>query len=360
MLLRLEVIFLLKVALLVSSTPIKRSDSTVTKYDPPGSNSASGAQCQGYYFPVTVGSATMQLWGQLCANDVNNLGKQPVQVLVHGGSYNHIYYDWPYQPERYNYVRNMTAQGFTTLNLDRLGDGYSDHPPATELNFDLAASNLHQVVGYLRDGSLGSQYKTVVANGYSMGGLTAQVEASQNQDLDAILVHAVGHGALTPRSITRLTTSLTYPALLDDKFSGQSYALDPAYLTNEPGQRGIFYGPTGTYDPTQLVYEEEYRDLVSATELADITLKSYTDLTKNITIPTLWTIGQYDKIWCGTTDDCNTDPETANEPSFYQPGVFTGAVIQDTGHGVLLGYGGQEYMARVAEFLTSLGIIGVV
>jgi hypothetical protein len=35
----------------------------------------------------------------------------------------------------------MTQRGFITLNLDRLGYGFSDHPPSVTLNFDVTAFN---------------------------------------------------------------------------------------------------------------------------------------------------------------------------------------------------------------------------
>ncbi|GAA4758346.1 alpha/beta hydrolase [Actinomycetospora chibensis] len=349
-------VFLALLAGLLVIPPASAAD-TVTPSNPPGSESASGAQCQGYFFPVEVNNKTYKVWGQLCTDDPATLAEQPIQVLIHGGTYNHAYFDWSYQPDRYNYVRYMTQRGFATLNLDRLGYGYSDHPPAVSLNFDVAANTLHQVVQHLRNGSVGTRFTKVVANGYSMGGLTAQVAAARYRDLDAIAVHAVGHGLLTPRSTARLGT-LVQPALLDPKFRGQPYALDPGYLTSIPGQRTLFFGPPGTYDEAQLPVEERTKDIVGATELADITLKSYTDLTRNITVPVLWSPGRFDKIWCGTTDDCNTDPMTANEPNFYRPGVFTKYIVQNTGHGTLLGYGGQDYMANIVRWLDAHGIRG--
>ncbi|GAA1025498.1 MULTISPECIES: alpha/beta hydrolase [Amycolatopsis] len=328
--------------------------------DLPGVSSASGAQCRNYFFPVTEpgSSAVLKEFGQLCTSDPALLGKQPVQILIHGGTYDHTYYDWPYQPDRYNYVRYMTQRGFTTLNLDRIGYGHSDHPLGASMNFDVAANTTHQIVQYLRQGGLGTQFGTVTLNGYSMGGLTSQVEAGTFHDVDALMVHAVGHGLLTPASTARLG-SFAYPALLDPKFSGRPWAVDPAYLTSIPGRRTIFYGPASTFDPQQLTVEDATKDTMSATELADITLRTYTDQTKNITAPILWSPGQYDKIWCGTTDDCDTDPMSANESGYYRPGVFTKYIVQNTGHATLLGYGGADYLNEIVGWLGAHGIHGV-
>lgn len=323
--------------------------------------SASGAQCRDYFFPVTLsagGGPVYKVWGQLCTKDPSKLGNQPVQVLIHGGAYDHTYFDWPHQPNRYNYVRYMTDRGFTVLNFDRLGYGYSDHPPAATLNFDVAALNVHQIIQYLRNGSLGRKFPTIVTNGFSMGGLAAQVEAARYHDVNAVTTHAVGHHFGEHRSLLRLAT-VAYPALLDPKFRGQAWALDPNYLTTVPGRRVILYGPPGTYDPAQLSYEEKHKDVVSTTELVDIALKSYTDLTKRIDVPILWTLGEYDKLWCGSTDNCYTDPETANEESHYKPGVFSKYIVPDTGHSVLLGDGGVRYNAKVVSWLKAHGIRGV-
>jgi hypothetical protein len=113
----------------------------------------SGAACQNYYFPVydsPGGTTVYKVFGQLCTSDPQKLGRQPAQILVNGGKYNHAYCDCPYDPERYSYVRYATERGCTTLNIDRLAYGLSDHPSASTLNFDVAGYVTHQLVGYLR------------------------------------------------------------------------------------------------------------------------------------------------------------------------------------------------------------------
>lgn len=44
-----------------------------------------------------------------------------LQVLVHGASYDTSYWDFPFQPDNYIYVRFAAAQGYPTLNMARLG-----------------------------------------------------------------------------------------------------------------------------------------------------------------------------------------------------------------------------------------------
>lgn len=44
-----------------------------------------------------------------------------LQVLVHGATYNIKYNDPEFEPDTYSYVHRAAAQGYPTLNMDRLG-----------------------------------------------------------------------------------------------------------------------------------------------------------------------------------------------------------------------------------------------
>jgi pimeloyl-ACP methyl ester carboxylesterase len=327
--------------------------------DLPNVTSPSGAACLNYYFPVydNPGEATVhKVFGQLCTMDPKKLGQQPVQILINGGTYNHTYWDWPYDPDRYSYVRYATERGFTTLNIDRLGYGLSDHPHASTLNFDVAGYVTHQLVEYLRRGALGRRFKTIVLNGYSMGGLTANVEAATYNDVNAVVTHAVGHGLITPAATPRLASAF-HAAELDPKFDTDPWTL--GYQTTIPRQRALFYGPLGTYDPENLVYEESLKDTLSEAELIEIATRSYEpNITKRIKVPVLFALGRYDKIWCATTDDCTTDPEAKNEHNYYRPGVFTEYIVPDAGHAVVTSYGGRLFFAKTIDWLAQYGING--
>jgi len=71
-----------------------------------------------------------RLVGQVCypttGNDAVN---GAVQVLVSGTAYGRSYWDFPYQPDTYSYVRAAARAGFTTFNFDRIGN-WPEHPPA--------------------------------------------------------------------------------------------------------------------------------------------------------------------------------------------------------------------------------------
>ena len=61
----------------------------------------------------------------------NSSRSQTLLLLAHGATYNSIYWDFPFKPNNYSFVRFMAAQGYPTLLVDRLGmltfnflDGY--------------------------------------------------------------------------------------------------------------------------------------------------------------------------------------------------------------------------------------------
>ena len=91
---------------------------------PTGAGAAPG--CQALRVPVAVdGVPGARLYGELCRPTGQ---ARAVQLLVHGASYNHLYWNWPLDPARYSYVRRALAAGYATFNVDRLGAGASTRP----------------------------------------------------------------------------------------------------------------------------------------------------------------------------------------------------------------------------------------
>jgi hypothetical protein len=112
-----------------------------------------GLRCADVTFPVTLapGDTTVyNVFGVLCAR--GSLHDKTIQIALHGATYSHLYWDWPYQPTLYSYVRIATEAGYALLNIDRIGIGRSDHPPAEKVTIDSNAYVVHQIVQALRDG----------------------------------------------------------------------------------------------------------------------------------------------------------------------------------------------------------------
>ncbi|HSG40212.1 MAG TPA: alpha/beta hydrolase, partial [Thermoanaerobaculia bacterium] len=92
---------------------------------------AGGFRCEELSLPVTLSpsdATVYNVFGVLCSRGA--IENKTFQITLHGITYSHLYWDFPFQPETYSYVRRATAAGYAVLNLDRIGIGQSDHPPA--------------------------------------------------------------------------------------------------------------------------------------------------------------------------------------------------------------------------------------
>src|SRR5690348_11149671 len=64
------------------------------------------AHCRDVTVPVALAEgqpARYQVWGRLCLPGGHRTAT--VEVLIHGLNYSHLYWDFPFEPDRYSYVR---------------------------------------------------------------------------------------------------------------------------------------------------------------------------------------------------------------------------------------------------------------
>ena len=172
--------------------------------------------CSDHTLPVRIadpGPADQTMWGQLCYRG----SREPatVQLLVHGATYNHLYWNFPYGGGYYSYVEAATAAGYATFDIDRIGDGYSSHPPSAELDLTAGAVALHDAVTALRAGTVnGHPFQHVIMVGHSLGSVEAWIEAASYHDVNAVIIRApsmrstptcslLPRQMCTPRSTTR-------------------------------------------------------------------------------------------------------------------------------------------------------------
>jgi len=342
--------------------------------------SPSGASCQGYRFTVrqSPSGGPHQVYGELCTRG-EVTPDTPVQVLLHGGAYDHSYWDWPYKPEKYSYVRHATQAGFATLNLDRLGYGRSDRPDPERLDFEAGGYVVHQVVRYLRDGALGPRFRTVVLNGHSMGGLVAE-RAAAHGGVDAVIISGIapdaggdaeddedeadggrpgggsGGGAEGDRYYP------FHPATQDPKFAGAPWA--KGYFTTRPGTRPEIFLAKGTYEKAMATYEESLKDTLTAAELRAVrggpddegdpgeraeparpTAESTAESAAP-KVPTLYALGRTDLIACARTRDCAAIP-----------GLRDAAyLVPRSGHSINLSKGAPDFYRHTISWLAGQGI----
>ena len=281
--------------------------------------------------------ATYEVSGQLCYQSRS----QTVQVLVSGATYSHTYWDFPLHPQQYSYVRAMARAGFATFNLDRIGIGESDHPPADQVTIQANAFVIHQIVQALRDGRLGS-FPQVVLVGHSLGSGIALNEAAHYGDVNGLILtgflHAFGPGfAQLP--------AILYPAQNDPRFAGRD--IPAGYLTSLPGQRPAFYF-TPAADPNVIALDELTKETITIGEVNTFPpLVPSPDDAKNIHVPVLYVIGQQDNIFC-TPPQC---PEAQAESGFFPPDTPVDVkVLPYTGHSLNLHRSAPAVFATVLDW----------
>ncbi len=302
---------------------------------------------------VAHGPAHFQVHGRLCLPSSGQT--RTVQLLVPGGAYDHSYWDFPYRPERYSYVRAMAESGKATFTIDPIGSGRSSLPLGASVTLSAVARTVHQLIRDLRGGAIGDRsFRKVVLEGHSVGSAVAWVEAATYRDIDGLIVTGMMHPnpllPITLRAIVGLGTSVQ-PAMLDPKFR---YVLDPTYITTRPGTRaGLFYNPADT-DPEVPVVDEQTKATLPLPEMA-FPVHQLDGLTRHINVPTLVVEGGKDKFFCaglGGRDCSSGQAIRRHEAPYYGPGAqLQGYVLPNAGHCINLERNAQEWYRAASRWI---------
>ena len=259
-----------------------------------------------------------------------------LQILVHGNSYNRSYWDFPFRPGRYSYVRRAVDAGYATLSIDRLGSGESDHPPAEIVTVHASAHAIHQIVEAVRSGEHRDEddrrlrFRRVVLVGHSFGSNMAWTEAGIYGDVDGLILTAISHDQNPPGA--PLTQQYAWLADLDPAFANAG--LPPNYITTIPGFRDeLFYHVPGARQSV-IAVDEATKDVLPIGVLFD-QFTTY-GLTENIHVPVLNVIGDFDTLAC-QLPSCTGSGSVANEADFYPDGAdYTQLIVPNAGHSLNL------------------------
>ncbi|WP_024803597.1 alpha/beta hydrolase [Nocardia sp. BMG51109] len=311
--------------------------------DPP-----SDRDCRSFPFAVPQG----QLAATLCLPP--GQPTDTVMVLMSGSNYNGQYWDFPYEPETYNFRQAMNEAGYATLVVDRLGNGASSKPPALSLTANTTAEALHQIVRSARRGIAGAQpFGKVITVGHSLTSGTSVMEAAAHRDVDGVLLTGYSH-APSYGEILGVISSY-YPAVNDPRFAGRGY--DPNYLTTRPGSRMHDFFDPADADPAVVDLDEKTKEVFSLSEYPDGMLSMLPGMSSFIDAPVMIATGSKDRLSCGIGYAVCASSETlhaAEAPYFAPEARLRTFVLPGSGHSVNLARNTVDYQAAVVDWANSI------
>jgi pimeloyl-ACP methyl ester carboxylesterase len=305
--------------------------------EPEEGSRARGARCVDVDFSVALDPSTPEEYriaGELCVPTGRRA--QTLQILIHGASYNRHYWDFPYRPRRYSYVRHANDSGYATLAIDRLGSGDSDRPTPELVTVHASAYTIHQIVEALRSGQHRDadghrlRFRRLVLVGHSFGSNISWTTAGIYGGVDGLILTGISHDPNPPGA--PLTQAYAYPAQLDPQFAG--LGLPPGYLTTIPGRRAeLFYHVPGASQAV-IDVDEATKDTLPVGMLFD-QFTTY-DLTQNIHVPVLNVIGNFDTLSC-QLPSCDASGSVADEGDNYPVDAeYTQIIVPNAGHSLNL------------------------
>lgn len=302
--------------------------------------------CYEKRFAVTqLDGAHAEVFAEICGVSPG----APVQVLLHGGAYDHRYWDVPHQPDDYSYVAAAVAQGYATVNLDRLGYGASTRPAGQALTFAAGAAAVAQVITQIESGALGVAPGPIILNGHSMGGIVAEMVAGAETAVAAMIVSGLantpddggaeeddGDAGGPPDGPPPFV-----PATSDPRFDGQDWA--EGYLVTAPGVRPMIFHAEDAIAPEMVAVEEAISDTLAVAELAAVMGGGAPRPT--FAGPTLYVLGQFDRIAC-EGQDC---AERFAGTDWHE-------IIPGAGHSLNLSLAAPEFYALTFRWLAEQGL----
>lgn len=299
-------------------------------------------------------TTTYRVSGELCTPK----NARTVQVLNAGFTYASYYWNLPYQNERYSYVRAAANDGFATLNIDRLGTGESDKPPA-----DLVTAQAHgwvnaQLASQLRKGNLGRQhthFKHVIGVGHSLGGIIMTVSQAEHRPFDAVVINGIMHAA--DQNFRVVLSGIRHDVTLDPKF--KNAGLPDGYVTTKPDTRSNYYA-TQFADPNVIKTDERLKQTATRGEVASLGLASDPSYSQKVKVPTLLWLGTSDGLACNEAvvglSCASVAAIKAREGSAWQNSTCMGVFLQtESGHDTTLHRSAPNGAAAVSKWLTEMG-----
>ncbi|MDL4814007.1 alpha/beta fold hydrolase [Actinomadura opuntiae] len=295
-------------------------------------------QCREISVPVslTQGQAAQhQIWGRLCTPA--DRPADTVQVLISGLNYSHVYWDFPFRPGHYSYVRHANSAGYATFDFDRIGIGRSSHPASADVTLESNANTVHQVVSALRGGAIaGRRFGSVMLVGHSYGSEIAKLEAAVYRDVNALVLTGSAH-TISPTT-EQLLAQLGQPVDQVPRLAAEVPVGDNGYVTVQDVQRPEFMYNVTDADPRVIARDIATKETNTLGELMTIGDADAPGVTRQITVPILIADGADDRLACApdATDCSSAATLAAAEQPFYPHARVDAVVIPHAGHAINL------------------------
>ena len=297
----------------------------------------------------SVGHTTM--YGKLCVPTTGT--PSTVVVMFPGATQNHLYFDFTYQPEKYNLRRRLHNAGYSTLLLDPIGRGRSGKPISRRVTATAQSLALHDIITMLRAGDIGgATFTKVILLGHSTGAATVMLEASAYNDTDGIIVAGMAHAPSAEPVITA-GFGMFQPAAADAALPNTMY--DDGYLTRNPAAAP----PPANPDPQVGEQLTRIKDVVTTAETDAFILAMTTNFTTLITAPVMVMAGSADALICSplTSADCSSQAAfTASEAPFYTgSSAYTAQLVPDSSHDLFLDANATQVQQLILDWLATNG-----
>jgi pimeloyl-ACP methyl ester carboxylesterase len=248
-----------------------------------------------------------------------------VIVAIHGGATSSTYFDCPGHP-RLSLLRSATAQGFTTIALDRPGYGasglYHDDmvDPGRRVAFAFGA--VDKILG---DGPRGAGLFLLA---HSAGCELALRMAIDERAADVLGIELAGTGL---------------------RYSPEAKAgISEATATSRPaGLRDLLWQPTDLYPPEVLTGGLSAAGAAYETEVtANWPRRDFPDVAARVGVPVQFTAGDHERVWESTPEALGAIAALFTS----SPRVVVNE-MPDSGHNLSVGLTADVYHKRVLSFV---------
>lgn len=306
-------------------------------------------ECHNTNLTVSLSGGDRKVSGTLCVPQ----GATDIQLLVHGFTYDREFWDFPYHPDTYSYVRHAHEHGFATFAIDRIGVGKSWQPSAHKITLNANIDALHQVIQSINNGDLGRSFDHLFVVSHSIGAIMTNAAIGKYGGVDAYVALGSANGMNIPKFTVNGLHRL-HPATVDKQFRGTG--IGPGYVTMRPGTRSFFYNQQPDDSQVLKTDNQHLRAVDSLGALVTGFTPPYFlrhDM-RQIDVPVFAINGSEDAIFCGGgLVNCSSDSGFKNSMTKqypHSPHLET-LRVEGSGHNVTLEPNAPHVHKQINDFL---------